>query len=194
MGIVREERSRRIGFRGESIEQRGSRVPQRRRGATRERPSQWIAPQYRGDRRKRNALAYDPVQDKFVAKRRLPVKTLGAAAATIDGKIDVVGGADRDLGVYSSNTAYKTLFLAAVTRNGPGSRPGVKSKFLFFNPAEAWESPCEARSRIGGGRSSGKRNQMPPAAEDRLPVPEHVYIAPLLRHLPDTMDTPTLWH
>lgn len=57
-----------------------------------------------------NVLAYSPVDDRFVAKRRLPAKTLGATAATIDGKIYVVGGADRDLGVYSSGVVYKTLW------------------------------------------------------------------------------------
>jgi hypothetical protein len=42
------------------------------------------------------AVAYDPVQNKFTAKRKIPVACEAAAAATINGKIYHSGGANQD--------------------------------------------------------------------------------------------------
>ena len=41
-------------------------------------------------------LAYDPVQNRFTAKRKIPVTCEAAATATIDGKIYHSGGANQD--------------------------------------------------------------------------------------------------
>jgi len=56
-------------------------------------------------------LAYDPVQDKFTAKRLMPTNTLAAAAATIDGKIYITGGANSDPGVYDPIAVYNSLWV-----------------------------------------------------------------------------------
>jgi len=41
-------------------------------------------------------LAYDPIHDRFTAKRKIPVTCEAAACATIDGKIYHSGGANQD--------------------------------------------------------------------------------------------------
>jgi N-acetylneuraminic acid mutarotase len=51
-------------------------------------------------------LAYDPVQDKFTAKRRMPMPCEAAACATINGKIYHSGGANQDPFVHPVGAFY----------------------------------------------------------------------------------------
>ena len=55
-------------------------------------------------------LAYDPVQDRFSAKRKMPMTCLGAAAATIDGKIYVADGLSADP-LCGKAVAYNSLWV-----------------------------------------------------------------------------------
>jgi N-acetylneuraminic acid mutarotase len=55
-------------------------------------------------------LAYDPVQEQFSAKRQMPMVCIGAAAATIAGKIYMTGGHNRDLGCYANTDLYDSLW------------------------------------------------------------------------------------
>jgi N-acetylneuraminic acid mutarotase len=57
------------------------------------------------------SLAYDPVHDKFAAKRKMPMKCESAAAATIDGKIYHTGGASGDPGSYPGAVYYDSLWV-----------------------------------------------------------------------------------
>ena len=57
------------------------------------------------------SLAYDPVQDKCSAKRKLPMKCEAAAAATIDGKVYHTGGASGDPGNYPGAVYYDSLWV-----------------------------------------------------------------------------------
>ena len=51
-------------------------------------------------------VAYDPVQNRFTAKRKIPVTCEAAACATIDGKIYHSGGANHDPVVHPLGAAY----------------------------------------------------------------------------------------
>jgi N-acetylneuraminic acid mutarotase len=52
------------------------------------------------------SVAYDPVQDKFTAKRKMPMTCNAAACATIDGKIYHSGGANQDPVVHPVGALY----------------------------------------------------------------------------------------
>jgi N-acetylneuraminic acid mutarotase len=57
------------------------------------------------------SLAYDPVQNNFTAKRKMPMKWEGALGATIDGKIFLTGGASGDPLNYPGAAYYKSLWV-----------------------------------------------------------------------------------
>ena len=83
------------------------------------------------------SLAYDPtdpVQDKFSAKRKMPMKCMGAAAATIDGKIFLTGGGSGDPLNYPGAAYYKSLWVF-------DPQGGVTPKLLTLNR----ESPDRVR-------------------------------------------------
>jgi N-acetylneuraminic acid mutarotase len=51
-------------------------------------------------------VAYDPVQDRFTAKRKIPVTCETASCATIDGKIYHTGGANQDPYAHPVGAVY----------------------------------------------------------------------------------------
>ncbi|MEK7675976.1 MAG: kelch repeat-containing protein [Verrucomicrobiota bacterium] len=99
-------------------------------------------------------LAYDPVQDKFTAKRRMPVTCEAAACATIAGKIYHSGGVNQDPIVRPAGAVYyDTLWVF-------DSQGGVTPQLLSLNR----ESPDRVRLAWQGeaGRLYGVQSTLNP--------------------------------
>jgi hypothetical protein len=79
-------------------------------------------------------LAYDPVQDRFIGKRMIPVPIEGAACAAIDGRIYLAGGADKSPPIYSDAVIYDNLWVF-------DPQGGVAPQFLSLTR----ESPSSVR-------------------------------------------------
>ena len=56
-----------------------------------------------------SALAYDPLQDHFIARRKMPRTRLTAGCAAINGKIYLAGGADKEPTANPSAIYYQIL-------------------------------------------------------------------------------------
>jgi N-acetylneuraminic acid mutarotase len=57
------------------------------------------------------SLAYDPEQDGYIGKRKVPMKCDSAAAASIGGKVYLTGGASGDPGNYPGAVYYDSLWV-----------------------------------------------------------------------------------
>ena len=54
-------------------------------------------------------LAYDPAQDRFTARRKMPRTRLTAACGVIDGKVYLAGGVNKEPVVNPDAVYYKDL-------------------------------------------------------------------------------------